>query len=76
MTGRDPLDDAALLLIDGNNLLHREAGAAGARSVLMLTGVTTREEADAASPDKRPTAIAADAAELDARLGELSRQRA
>lgn len=33
MTGRDPLDDAALLLIDGNNLLHREAGAAGAGAV-------------------------------------------
>lgn len=37
----------------------------GARSVLMLTGVTTRDQADAAGPDERPTAVAADAAELE-----------
>ena len=34
----------------------------------MLTGVTTRAEADAAPADRHPTAIAADAAELAAIL--------
>ena len=40
----------------------------GARSVLMLTGVTTRAQADAATADQRPDAIAADASELEAVL--------
>jgi glycerol-1-phosphatase len=44
----------------------------GCRSVLMLTGVTTREVADALPPAERPTAIAADAAELACVLEELA----
>jgi ribonucleotide monophosphatase NagD (HAD superfamily) len=47
------------------------ARAVGARSVLMLTGVTTRETVDATPANERPTAIAADAAELAAILDRL-----
>jgi glycerol-1-phosphatase len=50
----------------GDNLVTDIAAAAaiGARSILMLTGVTDRSELDAAPPDRRPTAVAADAREL------------
>lgn len=47
------------------------ANRVGARSVLMLTGVTTRAQADAAPADELPTAMAADAAELEAVLDGL-----
>jgi HAD superfamily hydrolase (TIGR01450 family) len=46
--------------------------AVGARTVLMLTGVTTREAATALPDAERPTRIAADAAGLQAALEELS----
>jgi len=46
----------------------------GARSVLMLTGVTTEAEVDAAPPDERPTAVATDAAGLATALERLSRE--
>jgi ribonucleotide monophosphatase NagD (HAD superfamily) len=46
--------------------------AVGARSVLMLTGVTTRAQLDALEAGARPTAVAADAAELEAALAELA----
>ena len=48
------------------------ARAVGARCVLMLTGVTTRDQVEALPADERPTAIAADAAELAAALEVLS----
>jgi len=48
------------------------ARAVGARSVLMLTGVTGREAVDAVAATERPTEIAADAAELAAALDRLS----
>ena len=48
------------------------ARAVGARCVLMLTGVTTRAELEALAADERPTAVAADAAELAAVLDRLS----
>ena len=38
----------------------------------MLTGVTTRAEVDALAADERPTAVAADAAELAAVLDRLA----
>lgn len=44
----------------------------GCRSILMLTGVTTRAMADALTPAERPTAIAADADELAAILAQLA----
>ncbi|HVM30833.1 MAG TPA: HAD-IIA family hydrolase [Candidatus Limnocylindrales bacterium] len=60
-------------VVIGDNLLTDigAAHAVGARSILMLTGVTAPEEAEAAPPDRRPTAIAADAGELAARLRDL-----
>ena len=49
----------------GDSLTDVAAGrAVGARTVLMLTGVTTRAMADALPEAERPTRIAADAAEL------------
>ncbi len=46
--------------------------AAGARTILMLTGVTTRAMADALPDDQRPTRIAEDAAALETALAELA----
>ena len=48
------------------------ARAVGARSVLMLTGITTRAQAEAVAEADRPTEIAADAAELAAALDRLA----
>lgn len=48
------------------------ARAVGCRSVLMLTGVTSREVADALPAPERPTAVAADAEELAAILVRLA----
>jgi glycerol-1-phosphatase len=48
------------------------ARAVGARSILMLTGVTTRDALDALPLVERPTAVAADAAELAAALDQLA----
>jgi len=44
----------------------------GARTILMLTGVTSREMAASLPPDERPTRIAADAAELAVVLVDLA----
>jgi HAD superfamily hydrolase (TIGR01450 family) len=54
----------ALVIGDGLGTDILAAHAVGARSVLMLTGVSTREMAAALPPDEQPTLIAADAAEL------------
>jgi len=59
----------AIMVGDGLPTDIAAARAVGARSVLMLTGVTTRAMADAAPAELQPTAIAADAAELAAILG-------
>ena len=57
----------------GDALTDVAAGrAVGARTVLMLTGVTTREAADALPPDERPTRVAADGDELRRILDELA----
>jgi len=69
--GREPRD--AVMIGDGLGTDIAAAHAVGARSVLMLTGVTTRAAVDAAPTDARPTAVAADAGELAAVLDELSR---
>jgi HAD superfamily hydrolase (TIGR01450 family) len=67
-----PASDAVVI---GDGLLTDIAAAAaiGARSVLMLTGVTTAEALAASTAGITPTAVAANAAELEARLAELSR---
>jgi HAD superfamily hydrolase (TIGR01450 family) len=66
-----PVSEAIVI---GDNLTTDigAARAVGARSVLMLTGVTSRAEADLAKADAAPTAIAHDAAELDQVLDRLS----
>jgi HAD superfamily hydrolase (TIGR01450 family) len=57
--------DRAIVIGDGLRTDILAANRVGARSVLMLTGVTTRAQLDASDPDERPTAVAADAAELE-----------
>jgi ribonucleotide monophosphatase NagD (HAD superfamily) len=65
--------DPATAVMVGDALTDVAAGrAVGARTILMLTGVTTREAADALAPGDRPTLVAADAAALDAALRELA----
>ncbi len=58
--------DLGSAVVIGDGLLTDIAAAikVGARSVLMLTGVSTRAQVEAVPADRRPTAIATDAAEL------------
>ncbi len=65
--------DVRRAVMIGDSLSDVAAGrAVGARTVLMLTGVTSRETADALPADERPTRVAADAAELVAALEDLA----
>ena len=66
-----PARDAVVI---GDGLLTdiRAANAVGARSVLMLTGVTTVAELERATDGIRPTAVAHDAADLERILQELA----
>lgn len=68
--GRDAHD--AVMIGDGLATDIAAARAIGARSILMLTGVTTKAQLDALPPDERPTAVAANATELAAALDTLS----
>ena len=68
--GADPA--SAIVIGDGLFTDIAAAHAVGARSVLMLTGVSTRAQAAALPADRRPTAIAADAAELASILDGLA----
>jgi len=57
----------------GDALTDVAAGkAVGARTILMLTGVTSREMADALPEGERPTAVAADAEALTAILAAFA----
>jgi ribonucleotide monophosphatase NagD (HAD superfamily) len=49
------------------------AVAVGARSVLMLTGISTEAQLAAIPPNQRPTEVAANAEELAAALDRLAR---
>ena len=60
-----------VMIGDGIGTDLAAARAVGARCVLMLTGVTTKAALDALPPDQRPTAVAADAAELAVALDRL-----
>jgi 4-nitrophenyl phosphatase len=64
--------DEAVMIGDGLATDLAAARAVGARSVLMLTGVTTQAQLDALPADERPTEIAADAAGLAAALERLA----
>ena len=68
--GREPAE--AIMIGDGIPTDLAAARAVGARCILMLTGVATRAEVDALPADQRPTAVAADAAELASILDGLS----
>jgi glycerol-1-phosphatase len=72
--GGAKVEDAVVI---GDNLLSDIAGAhnVGARSILMLTGVTTPEMAAGAPDAQRPTAAARDAEELATVLADFSRGR-
>jgi HAD superfamily hydrolase (TIGR01450 family) len=67
--GADPR--TAIVIGDGLVTDIAAARAVGARSVLMLTGVSSRAQVDALPLDRRPTAVAADAADLAAVLAGL-----
>ena len=65
--------DVRTAVMIGDALTDVAAGhAVGARTVLMLTGVTTREMADALPPADRPTRIAEDGEALGIVLAELA----
>ncbi|MBI2777296.1 MAG: HAD-IIA family hydrolase [Chloroflexi bacterium] len=68
--GADPRD--AIVIGDGLATDIAAARAVGARSVLMLTGVSTRADVEALPPELRPTALAADAEELATVLRDLA----
>ena len=69
VVGRDARE--AIMIGDGIDTDIAAARAVGARSILMLTGVTSRAALDSIAPDARPTEVAADAAELAAILERL-----
>ncbi len=71
--GVDPR--AAVVIGDGLLTDIAAAHAVGARSVLILTGVSSRAEAEALPEGRRPTAIAEDAAELATVLERLAADR-
>jgi ribonucleotide monophosphatase NagD (HAD superfamily) len=48
------------------------ANAVGARTILMLTGVTTGAALEALAADARPFKVAADATELEQILAEIA----
>jgi HAD superfamily hydrolase (TIGR01450 family) len=65
------MSDAVVI---GDNLVTDIAAAiaVGARSVLMLTGVTTSDELAAAPKDTHPTAVARDASDLEHALAHMA----
>jgi len=62
----------AIVIGDGLTTDIAAANRVGARSILMLTGVTTRAQAEAAPATQQPTWVVEDAAELRAVLDGLS----
>jgi 4-nitrophenyl phosphatase len=69
VVGRQPSE--AIMIGDGIGTDLAAARAVGARSVLMLTGVTTRDQVEALAADEAPTAVASDAAELAAAIASF-----
>ena len=66
-----PLRDA-IVVGDGLATDIRAANAVGARSVLMMTGVTTAADLEGAARSAHPTRVAHNAAELEHALKELT----
>jgi glycerol-1-phosphatase len=73
VVGAEPRD--AVMIGDALWTDVAAARAVGARSVLMLTGVTHADQLAAAAPDEQPTAVARDASELAAILDGLADAR-
>jgi 4-nitrophenyl phosphatase len=71
VVGRDARE--AIMIGDGLATDIAAARAVGARSILMLTGVSTRAQLDALPAANQPTEVAADAAELEEALERLAR---
>lgn len=69
VVGRDP--KTAIMIGDGLVTDLAAANAVGARTILMLTGVTTGAALEALPSSEHPFAVAADAAELAAVLESL-----
>lgn len=67
--------EEAVVIGDGLATDIAAANAVGARSVLVLTGVSTAEQARALSPERQPTAIAAGPEELESVLDALAATR-
>ena len=69
--GGGAIDDAVMI---GDSLVSdiAAARAVGCRSILILTGVTTRAQADAAPAEQGPTWVVADAGELRTLLDRLA----
>jgi ribonucleotide monophosphatase NagD (HAD superfamily) len=68
--GRDARD--AVMIGDGILTDLAAANALGARTVFMLTGVSTRDQLRALAPGDQPVAVAEDAEELAAALNALA----
>jgi phosphoglycolate/pyridoxal phosphate phosphatase family enzyme len=68
--------DEAVMIGDGLSTDIAAARAVGARSVLMLTGITRADQLDGLAAEERPTEVAVDAAELSAVLSRLASQQA
>jgi len=66
----------AIVIGDGIGTDLAAAKLVGARSILMLTGVTTAAEVAALTADQAPDAVASDAQELAAALARLSSEHA
>lgn len=73
--GRGRSRKDAVMIGDGITTDLAAARGLGIPCILMLTGVTTREQADALSPAERPAEVAADAAELADALDRLAAAR-
>lgn len=67
-------EDPGVAVVIGDGLLTDVAAAraVGARSVLMLTGVSTRTDVETLPAERRPTAVAANASDLAIALRELA----
>ncbi len=62
----------AVVIGDGLGTDIAAANAVGARSILILTGVSSRADAESLPPDQRPTLIAEDAAALERAIERLA----
>jgi HAD superfamily hydrolase (TIGR01450 family) len=63
--------EGAVVIGDGLGTDIAAARRVGARSILMLTGVSTRAQADALPASLRPTAVATDSSDLERALDQL-----